>query len=140
MVAGRPDGCLGAVVYAQFVENMNDMAFDSMGADVEHACDIVVAGAFSQNAEKFQFPRRKGHGERPVCFFHIFRVHIRALFKNGLEGSVQSFGNVLLADTTILRTSEKRFTAGRAVIAFTFSPCPFHTPFFVAVFGHFGAP
>ena len=67
MVAGRPDGCLGAVVYAQFVENMNDMAFDSMGADVEDACDIVVAGAFRQNAENLQFPRRKGHGKDPFA-------------------------------------------------------------------------
>jgi len=62
MVPGRPDGCLGAVVYAQFVENVNNMTLDRMGADVEHARDFSVAGPFSQNAKDLQFPGGKGCG------------------------------------------------------------------------------
>ena len=33
IVAGGPDGCLGPVVYAEFVENMDHVAFYRVGAD-----------------------------------------------------------------------------------------------------------
>ena len=56
---GRPDSCLGSIVHTQFVENVNDMAFDRMWTDGEDVGYFDIGGAFSDKAKHLNLPISK---------------------------------------------------------------------------------